>query len=205
MRTAKKKYHHGDLKEQLIDAVSGLVERDGPDGWSIAEACRLAGVSSAAPYRHFADRKDILHHTVMRAMENFHGEMRHAADSHQPGSPKRIVALGENYLRFARENPQIFRIMFGVEDEEGKPAVITETGMRARSVVEMVVADHLGIHPDSPEARLRAFSLWCFVHGYALLQLDARIGEGDEAIPEDQLLILIGEAIVPSGPEKRAP
>jgi hypothetical protein len=61
----KKNYHHGHLKEQLLDAVRQLIEEQGPDSFSIAEACRRAGVSTAAPYKHFRDRDEILHGVVL--------------------------------------------------------------------------------------------------------------------------------------------
>ena len=57
--TAKTRYHHGDLRQQLITATRALVEEKGPDGFSVSEACRAAGVSTAAPYKHFQDRTEI--------------------------------------------------------------------------------------------------------------------------------------------------
>jgi AcrR family transcriptional regulator len=75
----KKNYHHGHLKEQLLEAVRQLVEEKGPDSFSIAEACRRAGVSTAAPYKHFKDRDEILHGVVLSAMHRMGAAMQKAA------------------------------------------------------------------------------------------------------------------------------
>ena len=72
-------YHHGDLRAQLISAVSDLVETHGPDGFSVAEAARRAGVSSAAPYKHFKDRPEILRAVASEGMDRLREAMAAAA------------------------------------------------------------------------------------------------------------------------------
>lgn len=194
----KKKYHHGDLREQLIEAVSELVERDGPEGWSIAEACRRAGVSTAAPYRHFNDRDDLLRQTVTKAMGRLKVRMQAAADGQPAGSPQRIVDLGHAYIGFARDEPGLFRIMFSLTEGHEDNDELAETSQGCKQIVQRLVAEHLGIPIDCDQTRARAFALWCFVHGYSFLQLDAKSKADAAAVPEDMLLALIGEAIVPS-------
>ncbi|MEM6710708.1 MAG: TetR/AcrR family transcriptional regulator [Pseudomonadota bacterium] len=194
----KKNYHHGDLREQLIEAVTQLVEEDGPDGWSIAEACRRAGVSTAAPYRHFQDRHDLLRHTVLRAMDRFFERMQTAADSFPAGDARRIVALGKAYLSFARDEPGIFRIMFSLTEPLEGHADVDALNTDAKFLLDRVVAAHLNIPVESEQTRARAMALWCFVHGYSFLQIDAKSKAEAHAVPEDMLLYLVGEAIVPS-------
>ena len=87
----KKKYHHGDLRGTLLDAIRQLIERDGPDGFSIAEACRMAGVSTAAPYKHFKDRGEMLKGIVLLGMSRLYAAMQTAAGAHRAGDPLRVV------------------------------------------------------------------------------------------------------------------
>ena len=194
----KKKYHHGDLKGQLVEAVRQLIEQEGPEGWSIAEACRLAGVSTAAPYRHFRDRDEIMRHVVVAAMGRLGERMDVAMKSHAAGDPERVVALGRAYIGFAADEPGVFRIMFSLTEGHEGDQDIQAMGQGARSIVETVVAEHLGIDPNSQEAVTRAYALWCFVHGHSFLRMDAKAKVQGLAVPEDVLLRLIGEAMVPT-------
>ena len=104
----KKNYHHGDLRGALIEAVRQLIERDGADKFKIAEACRIAGVSTAAPYKHFKDRTDILQRVALSAMGRLYQAMIEAAGSYPAGDIRRIVAMGEAYTGFARAEPGVF-------------------------------------------------------------------------------------------------
>ena len=77
----KQGYHHGNLRQALVDAALKLIEEKGPDGFSVAEACRMAGVSTAAPYKHFKDREEILHAVILEAMHRMGAAMQAAADA----------------------------------------------------------------------------------------------------------------------------
>ena len=87
-------YHHGDLRAQLVEAVRGLIERDGPDGFSVAEASRLAGVSSGAPYKHFKDRDAILKAVALGGLQRLGERMAAASDSRPYGTQEAIDAIG---------------------------------------------------------------------------------------------------------------
>ncbi|MEM9796414.1 MAG: TetR/AcrR family transcriptional regulator [Pseudomonadota bacterium] len=193
----KKKYHHGDLRGQLLEAVRVLVERDGPDDFSVAEACREAGVSTAAPYKHFKDRNDILRGVVLLAMDRMRSAMQAAADSYPAGDPRRIAALGQSYVDFARTEPGLFQTMFGLTSGHDEDPELRQSGDETYSVVEHVVADHLGISTADPQARLRAYALWCFVHGHSFLSLDSKLPNEVNTLDEAHLLRLVGDAILP--------
>jgi AcrR family transcriptional regulator len=139
----KKNYHHGHLKEQLLEAVRQLVEEQGPDSFSIAEACRRAGVSTAAPYKHFKDRDEILHGVVLSAMHRMGAAMQNAADAHPAGDLERIVALGKAYIDFARAEPGVFALMFGLTGSHADDPALTEEGQGKFEIVCRVVAEHL--------------------------------------------------------------
>lgn len=192
----KKNYHHGDLRGQLLEAVRELVERHGPD-FSIAEACRRAGVSTAAPYKHFRDRHEILRGVVLLAMERMRDAMQAAADAWPAGDPRRIAALGQSYVDFARAEPGLFRTMFGATDGHDDEA-LTRAGDETCRIVQIVVAEHLGVSPDDPRANLRAYALWCFVHGHSFLCLDAKLPRDMSRIDESILMRMVGDAMLPA-------
>lgn len=194
----KKKYHHGDLKEQLLEAIRQLIESHGADGFSIAEACRLAGVSTAAPYKHFKDRDDMLRGVIKLAMGRMGEAMQAAADSYPAGDPRRVVALGKSYIDFARAEPGVFGLMFGLASTHADDPELTEEGQGKFDIVVGVVADHMGLEHDSPEAHARAYALWCAVHGHSFLVLDGKADKKKIAVPEDAYLALVGQALLPT-------
>lgn len=193
----KKKYHHGHLKGQLLEAVRELVEEKGPDSFSIAEACRRAGVSTAAPYKHFKDRDEILHGVILAAMHRMGEAMQAAADAHPAGSLDRIVALGKSYIDFARAEPGVFALMFGLTGGHAEDPALTEEGQGKFEIVCRVVAEHLDVAPDHPEVVPRAYALWCAVHGHAFLVLDGKADETKISVDEDAYLRLAGSAYLP--------
>ncbi|WP_293573023.1 TetR/AcrR family transcriptional regulator [Phaeobacter sp.] len=193
----KKKYHHGDLKEHLLEAVRQLVEERGPDGFSVAEACRLAGVSTAAPYKHFKDRQDILRGVVLAGMQRMEHAMQTAADSFDAGDPRRVVALGKSYTQFAQSEPGVFMLMFGLTSGHSNDGEMIEEGKAKLAIVRRVVAEHLCQDPDSPEVGARAYALWCAVHGHSFLRLDNKAKNTNVQIDEDVYLQLVGNAYLP--------
>jgi len=193
----KKNYHHGQLKDQLLEAVRQLVEERGPESFSIAEACRRAGVSTAAPYRHFKDRDEILHGVVLGAMHRMGAAMQSAAQAHAPGDPERIVALGKAYIDFARSEPGVFALMFGLTGGHADDPALTEEGQGKFDIVCQVVAEHMDVPADDPEVSARAYALWCAVHGHAFLVLDGKADETKISVDEDAYLRLVGHAYLP--------
>ena len=194
----KKQYHHGDLKGALLEAIRQLIERDGPDGFSIAEACRMAGVSTAAPYKHFDDRDDMMRHIVLAGMERLYGAMVQAVETNPSGSNERIAALGRSYVDFARHEPGVFRMMFSLAKAHDADETLRAAGDAANALVERVVSEHLNIPLDSPETALRAYALWCVVHGHCFLMLDGKVEPQLTRDQENALLELVGSAILPS-------
>ncbi len=195
-------YHHGDLKAQLVTAVRQLVEEHGPDGFSISEASRRAGVSTAAPYKHFKDRPAILKAVVMDGMMRLDARMS-AAIAHLPaGSLERVDAVGKTYIDFAREEPGVFRLVFGLtEDHEGDEDLIA-CGNQCFGVILGAVADYLGLPVDDPAVLEKGYTLWTFVHGHSFLLIDRKAKKLAVHIDEDRYLASVSRAILgaPSGP-----
>ncbi|MEM8753093.1 MAG: TetR/AcrR family transcriptional regulator, partial [Pseudomonadota bacterium] len=108
----RKSYHHGNLKSALVDAVLSLISEKGPNGFSFAEAARRAGVSPAAPYRHFRDRDELLVETARRGYELFAARLEAAWDEGRPSALSAFERVGRAYLGFARAEPAYFAAMF---------------------------------------------------------------------------------------------
>jgi len=196
---AKTGYHHGDLREDLIEATRRLVEEKGPDNFSVSEACRLAGVSTAAPYKHFKDKTEMLVAAVLQGMERHRANMLSAIAPLPEGSPARVAALGREYVHFALREPGIFRLKFGgFTDRETIPE-LQAAGEQTFGIVLTEVAKCLGESEITDEVRKRGFMLWSFVHGLSFILHDKKLADmGD--VDLDGLLAEIGRRVLTDPP-----
>src|SRR5215203_6383904 len=105
-------YHHGNLKEALIRAALELIAQKGPAGFTFAEAARWAGVSPAAPYRHFRDRDELLANVALRGFEQFEAALERAWNDGKPDVFTAFDRLGRAYLEFARTEGASYSAMF---------------------------------------------------------------------------------------------
>ena len=105
-------YHHGNLREALIRAALQLIAEKGPGGFTFAEAARYAGVSPAAPYRHFRDRDELMSSVALRGFEQFAAALAKAWDEGRPEPVAALDRLGRAYLDFARTEPAYYAAMF---------------------------------------------------------------------------------------------
>jgi AcrR family transcriptional regulator len=171
-------YHHGNLKEALINAALKLIAEKGPAGFTFADAARSAGVSAAAPYRHFRDRDELMADVALRGFVQFEQVLAKAWDDGRPTALSAFERLGKAYLAFARSEPAYYSAMF----EAGVPmhanAELRDAGDRAfavlRNAAEKLVAE---MSPKArPPALMMALHIWAMAHGIASL-----FGRGDEA------------------------
>ncbi len=155
----KAAYHHGDLRAGLIRAATQLLDRKGMAGVSLREAARRAGVSHAAPYRHFADREALLAAVAAEGFARLGEAMREAA-------PRGSLALGEAYVRFAIERPSLYQLMFGGVLRIGEHAELRAHALRTYEglvrAFSSVAAERRGE---------MAAAAWSLVHGLAGLLL----------------------------------
>jgi AcrR family transcriptional regulator len=164
-------YHHGNLKEALIQAALSLIAEKGPGGLTFADAARAAGVSAAAPYRHFRDREALLADVAQRGFQVFGEQLAKAASEGGSEPLKALNRVGKAYLRFAREEPAYYAAMF----ESGVPIgsnpelrTAAEAAFGAvRSAVEAVIATL----PSNarPPALMMTLHIWSQAHGIASL------------------------------------
>jgi len=183
-------YHHGNLKEALLRAALELIAQKGPAGFTFAEAARWAGVSPAAPYRHFRDRDELLASIALRGFNLFEAALARAWDD---GCPDVFVAfdrLGKAYLNFARTEPAYYSAMFEAAIPLATNPELREAGDRAFAVLRAAAEKICAQTPTrtKPPALMVALHIWAISHGIASL-----FGRGDAArrtlpmSPEDLL------------------
>ncbi len=177
MATLKKtdSYHHGDLRAGLIEAVRQLVEEKGPDRFSVSDACRIAGVSTAAPYRHFSDKEEMLLAVAMEGIRRQRAGMEAAVEGQPMGADETIARLGEAYVFFALREPAVFRLMFGLTRTHCDHAEMIAEGMQTYGVLLNQMAHRLGEDGPTPPVMARSLPLWTFVHGLSFLLIDDKL------------------------------
>src|SRR6185312_8836123 len=140
-------YHHGNLREALIRAALELIAAKGPAGFTFAEAARSAGVSPAAPYRHFRDRDALMADVAARGFELFEAALSRAWKDGKPDPMTAFEQVGRAYLAFAREEPAYYSAMF----EAGLPMdldpALREAGDRAFAVLRKASETLCGLLP----------------------------------------------------------
>lgn len=194
--TPRAAYHHGDLRAQLIAAVRELVEIHGPDGFSVAEAARRAGVSSAAPYKHFKDRPEILRSVVSEAMDRLRAAMDAGAATYPAGSVEAVAAVGRAYVNFARAEPSVFRLVFGLTAGHETAPDLQAKGEGCFGVVVHAVAACLHSTPDDRQVQACAYMLWSFVHGHSFLTIDKKSTVASAQIDDWTYLLAVSQAIL---------
>lgn len=192
----KPTYHHGDLRAQLIAAVRDLIEVHGPDGFSVAEAARRAGVSSAAPYKHFRDRPELLRAVAAEGMDRLRAAMEAAAARHPPGSLEAVAAIGQAYVDFARSGPGVFRLVFSLTEGHEDAPELAAKGAACFGVVLGAVAVRMGLAVQDARVLGRAYILWTAVHGHSFLTIDHKTDKMAGAFDDAGYLMTISRAVL---------
>ena len=171
-RRAERGYHHGNLKEALLQAALGLIAEKGAAGFTFADAARMAGVSPAAPYRHFRDRDELLSSIAQRGFEQFEAALTQAWDDGRPDTVTAFERLGKAYLAFAREEPAFYSAMF----ESGLPVEVSPAlqaaSERAFGIIRAAAERLAALTPPGaprPPAMMMALHIWSMSHGVASL------------------------------------
>jgi AcrR family transcriptional regulator len=171
-------YHHGNLKEALLRAALELIAQKGPGGFTFAEAARWAGVSPAAPYRHFRDRDELMASVAVRGFEQFEAALARAWDDGRPDVFIALDRLGKAYLEFARAQPSFYSAMFEAGVPVGANPTLREASERAFAVLRAAADKLCAAMPAAgrPPALMVALHVWAMAHGIASL-----FGRGDGA------------------------
>lgn len=179
-------YHHGNLKETLLDVAEAMIAERGPAGLSLSEMARMAGVSSAAIYRHYADLDRLIGAVAHRGFDDFAARLRGASAAAQSG-PAGFRAMGSAYLAFARERPGAYAAMFS------SPVTCTDPDLvRAGQVAfeTLVKGLQLALRPAGlrdADCTGLAVKVWSLAHGIATLTGAGRLGPDSGVVPETVL------------------
>jgi AcrR family transcriptional regulator len=167
----KRPYHHGNLRESLLDAAEAALAQLPVERLSLREIARRAGVSHAAPAHHFGSLGVLFAEVAARGFERFVAVLEEAARQVEPSPPARLRAMARAYLGFAEGNPAAYGLMFGKRDNVVATPHLMEAMQAAWSQLENAVRDIVG-----PERALYgASTVWSAVHGLAMLELDRKL------------------------------
>ena len=170
-RRGRRGYHHGNLREALVEAALALIAEKGPAGFTFAEAARAAGVSAAAPYRHFRDRDALIADVAKLGFETFADILVKAWNEGRPTTETAFKNLGRAYLMFAREEPAFFTAMFESGLSQTDYPELREASDRAFNVLRDACAALVETLPADrrPPAMMMALHIWSLSHGIASL------------------------------------
>ena len=190
----KRGYHHGNLRQALVEAALMLIEAKGPTGFTLSEAAKQAGVTPAAVYRHFDGRDDLIAEAALQGYEMFAALMEYAYRSGQPSALAAFEATGRAYLAFARKHPGHYIAMFESGISVNRTPELAAAALAARRVLEEA-ATQLSKHipPDKrPPAAMFSAHIWAMSHGVVELFARGSPGTASPFPPEDLLESGIG-------------
>lgn len=175
----RRSYHHGNLRDALIEVSIELIARDGVATFSIAEACRRLEVSPGAPYRHFADREDLLTAVAIRSCEVLGAHIAQVVGS-ETDPTERLVRAARAYVEFAAMHPALFEVLYTKDVFLGGNAKLTEP---VRPVVEaflMPASEIPGV--QGTQASNIAIAAAAVAHGYAAFLPGGTFSDSPDAL-----------------------
>ncbi len=174
-------YHHGNLRQALVEAALALIEEKGPAGFTLSEAAKRAGVTPAAVYRHFEGREELIAEAARQGYEAFADLMEFAYAGGAPSALKAFEATGRAYLAFAERNPGHYVAMFESGIAINRTAGLASAAQRALRVLEEAargLSEHL---PEGrrPPPQMFSAHVWALSHG--VVELFARGSPGTKS------------------------
>ncbi|MCW3029592.1 MAG: transcriptional regulator [Solirubrobacterales bacterium] len=184
MPPANATYHHGDLRATCVSAALELLEEGGATALSLRAVARRAGVSPAAPYRHYADREALV--SAVAAVGYRELAERLAAAHPAPSTPEQLASVGVAYVEFALDQPALFRMMFGEpcdRDNDERVAATAAVSLYLREIVARCF--------PQADAEALAPAIWALVHGLAFLHLDGKLDAPTQSTVADRVTAAI--------------
>ncbi|WP_067712392.1 TetR/AcrR family transcriptional regulator [Nocardia yamanashiensis] len=175
MPPTKDRYHHGDLRAELLRASLQLIESEGLAAVSLRRVAREAGVSPGAPYHHFADRAALFAALATQGYELLRADMV-AARAAAADPREALIAMAESYVCFARQRPAYFRLMFRpelVQPEKNPETAVAGDAAFGELEDAIAVATRAG-SLSAEDAETLALAWWSLAHGLASLTLDGK-------------------------------
>lgn len=173
--TTQRAYHHGNLRAELLDTAIEQLREQGVDALSLRALARAIGVSQTAPYRHFADKNELLAAMATRGYRELLAALQGAVDSAGSDAGKQLIATAHAYVDYAASHPQLFKLMFGptVQPAERYPD-LREASREAFFLVQRILKSGMdaGLFRQQDVVYL-ANASWAGIHGLATLRVDA--------------------------------
>jgi AcrR family transcriptional regulator len=182
--STKATYHHGHLRAALVSAALELLEESGETELSLRAVARRAGVSPAAPYRHYADREALV--SAVAAVGYRELAQRLAAAHPSPSTPEQLASVAIAYVQFALERPALFRIMFGEpcdRDNDERVEATAAVSAYVRSIAQRTF--------PQADAEAIATAIWALVHGLAFLYLDRKLDASSPSLVAERITAAI--------------
>jgi AcrR family transcriptional regulator len=173
------RYHHGDLRSALVDAAIGVIAERGVRDFSMAEASRRLGVTTAAPYRHFADRGELLAAVATRALTVFAAMLSAAGDAVDTPA-RRLAAMAGAYVRFAAEQRPLFDTLFNSGLDKSRHPELRRAWEPVDALLTAVVLEVCD--GDAVAAEALSDAIEAGAHGYAMLLTDGEYGHGPDVV-----------------------
>lgn len=181
----KRKYHHGALKEALVEAALELLAEGGLANLSLSEAAKRVGVTAAAPYRHFASRDDLLNEVARRGFLSFGEALETGWDEGRPDAATAMWRMCAAYLAFARAEPGLYAAMFGTAATLAAEASADAADQALEILWRSVVAFLQQRGAPALGARKLALQVWALAHGVAMLSISGHLdaAKGLDPVP----------------------
>lgn len=191
---SKRGYHHGNLRQALVEAALALIAEKGPQGFTLSEAAKAADVTPAAVYRHFAGRDELMAEVARQGYDIFAALMDYAYDSGRPSALAAFEATGRAYLAFARKYPGHYMAMFESGISLQANPDLAAAAQKARDVLERAAAQLSQHIPPAkrPPAAMFSAHIWALSHGVVELFARGEPGAKSPFPPEDLLEAGIG-------------
>lgn len=173
MRELDRPYHHGDLRRVVIETAGRMLREDRGWEFTLREVARRAGVSHAAPYKHFPDKRALLVELAIQGFEQLGREMTAAATPRPRSSRKEVLAVANAYVQFGVANPALYRLMFSSEAGDPSSVHLNERVLRTFGVLLDVLerGQQAGAFRKRPLPG-QAAACWAQVHGLTMLSID---------------------------------
>jgi AcrR family transcriptional regulator len=188
-------YHHGDLKNALIQAGMEILAREGVGGLSLRKVAKQAGVSHAAPYAHFTDKQALIAAISTEGFKQLYSQIESVKETYRTDPETLLIETAWAYVQFALHAPDRFKLMFSsvLEKEKDYPDFVEISQKNFRQVVEIIeICQEAGILKTG-DPDLIALSLWGAVHGFVSLLLEGQISHTvlEKAALKDILIFII--------------